>query len=505
MTSVLSEQLQCPVCLCVFTDPVSLPCDHTFCRPCISTHLLRSSAKSQSRCPECRGPFSQKDLRAHRVLTNMADAVREEEECGLAAKGPEAPQGRTVASELVCPEHNEKFKLFCETDQRLVCVICRDGEKHRGHTFTPVKEAAKISKNVLRGALGFLVKENREMEGLNQQQSSEIIKTQEKSKSLSAHISSCFEELHHFLRRREEELKEELEREEKKTMTAMLKNDCVIENRLMIGREMEVTLQSALEIPEPDHFLEWWSERGLPVVEGMKMKDTAKPKYRSRVRSLSVTPDSLNLGLYETHLPFCMWKEMLKVVKPVPVRLTLSSSDDPYLKVSEGGASVRHADRKGGFGFKYYRDYATTTTVVSTETVQTGQHYWEVEVGGKLDWGVGLKVKEDSGKDFVLSPEREIMLHLKPEKGLVFSHDGVETPLMAAGGDPGTQAEAQSGPRRVGLYLDCDRERVSFYDAERMVLLHSSWCSFVSPCSLCLCPGSYMEGRNTNPLTVCWY
>nr|XP_046155697.1 tripartite motif containing 108 isoform X2 [Oncorhynchus gorbuscha] len=504
MTSVLSEQLQCPVCLCLFTDPVSLPCDHTFCRPCISAHLLQSSAKSQSHCPECRGPFSQKDLRAHRVLTNMADVAREEEKSGLAARGPEAPQGRTVASLLVCPEHDEKFKLFCETDQRLVCVICRDEEKHRGHTFTPVKEAAKISKNILRGALGFLVKENREMEGLNQQQASEIIKTKEKSNSLSAHISSCFEELHQFLRRREEELKEEQEREEKKTVAAMLKNDCVIQNTLMIGREMEVTLQSALEIPESDYFLEWWTERGLSVIEGMKMKDTAKPK--SRVRGLFVTPDSLNLGLYETHLPFCMWKEMLKIIKPVPVRLTLSSSDDSYLKVLEGGASVRHADRKGGFGFNYYSDNAATTTVVSTETVQTGQHYWEVEVGGKLDWGVGLKVKEGSGKESVLSPpEREIMLHLKPEKGLVFSHDGVETPLMAAAGDPGTQAEAQAGPRRVGLYLDCDRERVSFYDADSMVLLHSSWCSFISPCSLCLCPGLYMEGRNNNPLTVCWY
>ncbi|XP_045069992.1 zinc-binding protein A33-like [Coregonus clupeaformis] len=376
-----------PVCLCVFTDPVSLPCDHTFYRPCISFHLRWNSAKSQSRCPECRGPFSLKDLRAHHVLTNMADAAREEEEeSGLAARGPKATQGRTVAAELVCLEHEEKFKLFCETDQRLVCVICRDGEKHRGHTFTPVKEAAKISKNVLKGALGFLVKENREMGGLNQQHAFEMIKTQEKSKSLSAHISSCFEELHQFLRRREEEVKEELEREEKKAVAAMLKNDCVIENRLMIGREMEVTLQSALEIPESDHFLEWWSEKGLPVVEGMKMKDTAKPEYRSRVRSLCVTPDSLTLGLYETHLPFCMWKEMLKVVKPVPERLTLSSSDDPCLKLSEGGASVRHADRKGGFGFKYYRDYAVATnTVVSTETVQTGQHYWEVEVGGKLD------------------------------------------------------------------------------------------------------------------------
>ncbi len=36
---------------------------------------------------------------------------------------------------LMCSEHEEKLKLFCETDQKLVCVICRDGDKHKGHVF----------------------------------------------------------------------------------------------------------------------------------------------------------------------------------------------------------------------------------------------------------------------------------------------------------------------------------------------------------------------------------
>jgi len=47
---------------------------------------------------------------------------------------------------LMCSEHEEKLKLFCETDQKLVCVICRDGDKHKGHVFKPVKEAAQINK-----------------------------------------------------------------------------------------------------------------------------------------------------------------------------------------------------------------------------------------------------------------------------------------------------------------------------------------------------------------------
>lgn len=150
METRLSKQIQCSVCLGDFTDPVSLLCDHTFCRQCISNHSHSTRLKL---CPECRRPYTMWDLRSNRVLRNMVDAVREH-------LTEQAQRDRNVAAgahcgavrvfeepeKLVCADHKERFRLFCETDQKLVCLICRDCEKHQGHKFKPVEEAAEPRK-----------------------------------------------------------------------------------------------------------------------------------------------------------------------------------------------------------------------------------------------------------------------------------------------------------------------------------------------------------------------
>lgn len=48
---------------------------------------------------------------------------------------------RTTAGQDMCSKHNETLQLFCDTDKRLICVVCRDGRAHEGHKFKPVKEA----------------------------------------------------------------------------------------------------------------------------------------------------------------------------------------------------------------------------------------------------------------------------------------------------------------------------------------------------------------------------
>lgn len=66
----------------------------------------------------------------------------------VAATGANRPRAGLLMEpeKLVCPDHDEMLKLFCETDQKLVCLICRDGDKHQGHTFKPVDEAAEPKK-----------------------------------------------------------------------------------------------------------------------------------------------------------------------------------------------------------------------------------------------------------------------------------------------------------------------------------------------------------------------
>uniref|UniRef100_A0A672KTT9 RING-type domain-containing protein n=1 Tax=Sinocyclocheilus grahami TaxID=75366 RepID=A0A672KTT9_SINGR len=113
MASTLSLYLMCPVCLSDFNDPVSLPCEHVFCRQCITSYLeLHEGAH---KCPECRQNFTRQDLKGNRVLRNVVDILQQQN-----------------AQEMLCSEHLEPLKLFCENDQRLVCLICKEGEKHRG-------------------------------------------------------------------------------------------------------------------------------------------------------------------------------------------------------------------------------------------------------------------------------------------------------------------------------------------------------------------------------------
>ena len=160
MASALLEQILCPVCLCEFSDPVSLRCQHTFCRECIRAHLAASGGSGQ--CPECRHPFIRKHIKANRTLRNVVCAAREqlleqktlEEsltgmmmlEKSLTSMMTETGTQRQEAPELMCPQHEEKLKLFCETDQQLVCLVCRDGSSHEGHKFRPVEEMAQSCK-----------------------------------------------------------------------------------------------------------------------------------------------------------------------------------------------------------------------------------------------------------------------------------------------------------------------------------------------------------------------
>ncbi len=54
----------------------------------------------------------------------------------------EKSQRASAGSEVLCSLHSEKLKLFCLEDKQPVCVVCRDSKKHRGHTFSPIDEAA---------------------------------------------------------------------------------------------------------------------------------------------------------------------------------------------------------------------------------------------------------------------------------------------------------------------------------------------------------------------------
>lgn len=135
-----------------------------------------------------------------------------------------------------------------------------------------------------------------------------------RSKELLEQISAQFEEMHCFLKKKEEEIKKQVEAQERAAVRTMCKNTSVINDRLMDGKELECVFQSALDIKQPDLFLQvthyicnvfsvlglllritpyfiigksflccvclpsqWWNEKGFPVTERMKIKNNLNP------------------------------------------------------------------------------------------------------------------------------------------------------------------------------------------------------------------------------------
>lgn len=131
MACSLKDELLCSICLSIYQDPVSLGCEHYFCRRCITEHWVRQEAQGARDCPECRRTFAEPALAPSLKLANIVerysafplDAI-------LNARRAARP----------CQAH-DKVKLFCLTDRALLCFFCDEPALHEQHQVTGIDDA----------------------------------------------------------------------------------------------------------------------------------------------------------------------------------------------------------------------------------------------------------------------------------------------------------------------------------------------------------------------------
>uniref|UniRef100_A0A8C5PS41 Uncharacterized protein n=1 Tax=Leptobrachium leishanense TaxID=445787 RepID=A0A8C5PS41_9ANUR len=144
MASVdLRTELTCSICLNIYTDPVTLPCGHSFCRTCIGNVMDTQRAKRSS-CPECREKFSKKPaLKRNLRLRNIAESFQS------------AKKRTGIPSEhnRKCTVHKKVLEYYCCEDAACICVSCRLDGEHRGHQVETLNEASEKKKEKLRNIL----------------------------------------------------------------------------------------------------------------------------------------------------------------------------------------------------------------------------------------------------------------------------------------------------------------------------------------------------------------
>ncbi|KAJ6652995.1 hypothetical protein lerEdw1_010200 [Lerista edwardsae] len=138
------------------------------------------------------------------------------------------------------------------------------------------------------------------------------------------------------------------------------------------------------------------------------------------------------------------------------------STPHPRLAVSKDGKCVRDTDV---LKVPYREErFDSHTFVLAKEGFAKGKHYWQVEVGQKKSWDLGVASASISRKGKIT---------LAPQNGYwVMGLDGNKD--YWARTDPWTRLGVSGKPTKIEMFLNLPEGSLTFYDVDRRSKLHTS-------------------------------
>ncbi|XP_078542622.1 E3 ubiquitin-protein ligase TRIM39-like [Lissotriton helveticus] len=403
----LKDEASCSICLEYFTDPVSTDCGHNFCRYCITQSW--EGRDGNSPCPQCRKISTGRSLRPNRQLGNMVEMVK------LLYLPP---------LEHLCEKHEEILRLFCDEDQRVICVVCRESKDHKSHSVSPIEEAAEEYKVKVQDWLRRMRNETRYILESKVREEEQYTTMRNKLRAEKQKIETEIEQLRLLLREKEQTLYEKLEEMEKTSI--------MVENANISKLSNQITSLNAL------------------ITDLEKKCEESALDFLKDVRSTLNRCEEVKFQGPEK-------------IKKYKVTVTLDpDTSHPKLLLSEGGRRVGRTRSAQPLPDTPKR-FTSDPCVLGSEGFTSSRHYWEVQLlqeGG--EWVMGVAAE---------SVVRKRRITWSPERGVwaVERWDGLYWALAS----PQTALSPREEPLKLGVYLDYEGGLVSVYNADSMELLYT--------------------------------
>ncbi|XP_041653917.1 E3 ubiquitin-protein ligase TRIM21-like [Cheilinus undulatus] len=529
---MVEDNFQCSICLDVFTEPVTIPCGHTFCRVCITDHW--DTNKPLFHCPLCKKEYlKMPDLCVSTVLAGMAEKVKRDAEerrdipeqtgsghmlCGMCTERKKKatkscltcfmsfcdahlePHRRVSSLKKhklispvedlgtrLCRQHDEPLELFCKVDLMFVCSDCIKSD-HKSHKTVSVEEEADMRK----AQLGV---EKKGMDQLIQTRQQKLLEVQDsvkvsgnnaaKALAYSNHVMAALVD---YIRRSQMELGEVIQTKKTKIEEEGKGFVKELEGEMIQIQQKKSDLDQVCGINDSFEFL----ERFLSLtITPPQVKDWSEVSIDSNQFAVQGTLIHLETTVAREIRLLC--DPDLKKMQRHAVDLTLDpDTANPFLVVSEDGKEVKTGDRKRNIPDKPER-FDHVLNVLAKEGFSAGKFYYEVQVQGKTQWDLGVANQ---------SINRKGDIRLSPKSGYwtIWLRKGNE---FTANAGPATNLTVREIPQKVGVFVDYEDGQVSFYDVHARAQIFSfTGCNFTERLFPYFGPGGIDGGKNSAPLII---
>ncbi|XP_062375346.1 E3 ubiquitin-protein ligase TRIM39 [Sardina pilchardus] len=406
-----------------------------------------------------------------------------------------------------CPVHRLGLELFCRNEQVCVCAACIEKE-HYGHSVVPAKREWAIKK----AHMGIAEVELNDMIKLREKKAEEIRSALADIQAKADHevqgSASMFTSLVTTVEASQAQL---LEVVEQGRLAAELRAQALLGD---LGQETDELRRRSAAIAQlaesNDHvfFLKTFPSlvTQSPVTrEWAQVSLTPDPTAGAVLRGvthlverlqqeLRKLPEIFTAGLHsqtETSLP--SYQPRQQSVQDYAENVTLDpATAHPRLVLSADHKHVHCSDHYQPVPDSPQR-FDRVVCVLAEQAFSSGRHYWEVHVGGKTDWDLGIASH---------SINRKGKITVSPAHGFWFlslrnKHD------YAFRTDPSTPLDVPSKPQRIGIFVDMDSGQVSFYDAGSKQLIYTFKDTLASVIHPFFSPCTNKSGKNESPLVIC--
>ncbi|XP_071326093.1 zinc-binding protein A33 [Trachinotus anak] len=309
----------------------------------------------------------------------------------------------------------------------------------------------------------------------------ESVEVENSFDDLEREIRAEFQNLHRFLDEEESKDLERLRRERQRQLKQLKEREKKIAEQ---GRDLERAITVL--------------NRKLAEEDSPKLlKDIQDLIKRSQVSFVvpAEVDTEVRSGQFVGPIQYRIWKHMKSCLYPNITSLTFDpETAHPNLSLSQSCTSVWFEEDKDTEAIQANpRRFHYYYCVFGQKGFTSGRHYWEVEVGRKTAWRLGV-AREDVPRGEMTATGTSNGLWTLALKG---------GSILACTDPKPIKVKVSMQLVRIGVFLDCEKEEVSFYNAVTMAPIYTFTMGtvmvplfpFYNPCDT-------DDGKNTAPLKM---